>query len=121
MHRVLAISGILVAMLTAGCGGSTSSTSTSAPTSRHGSYRQQVSDCLRNVGYQTRDAGNALRVQRPTGDLIANIQTFPSAKAAARFARGLVGDGRAGGRGVAVFLRDADGAAKRVVAGCLTP
>lgn len=113
---------LAVLLLTTGCGGtSTTSTPATAHSSKSGSYRERVDSCLRNVGYQTRSAGNAMRVERPDGRLIANVQTFKTAKRAHRFADGLVVAGAWGGRGVAVFLRDADSDAKAVVKGCLTP
>jgi hypothetical protein len=84
------------------------------------SYRAQVANCVEDVGFVTRDAGNALRVESPGGDLIANIQTFPSRSKARQFNRDVDVPHAGGGRGVAVWLRDADDAQRRVVADCLT-
>lgn len=121
MVRAIALLALLVF---AGCGSASGSQSTPQPQSASKpaeSYRARVTDCLTNVGYNVSHAGNALRVQRPAGELIANVQTFPTSKAARRFESKLLVDGRGGGRGVAVFLRDADDTAKAVVADCLTP
>ena len=84
-------------------------------------YRAQVADCVEGVGFVTRDAGNALRVETSGGNLIANIQTFPSRPEARQFNRDVGVPHAAGGRGVAVWLRDADDAQRRVIADCLTP
>ena len=43
-------------------------------------YRSDLRDCLDGVGYDTPDAGNAIRVQTPAGTSIANIQTFKTEK-----------------------------------------
>jgi len=85
------------------------------------SYRAQVAECVEEVGFVTRDAGNALRVESPAGNLIANIQTFASRREAARFNADVEVPHAGGGRGVAVWLRDADDTQQRVVADCLTP
>jgi hypothetical protein len=84
-------------------------------------YRAQVADCVEEVGFVTRATGNALRVESPAGNLIANVQTFPSRRAASRFNADVEVPHAAGGRGVAVWLRDADDTQQRVVADCLTP
>lgn len=84
-------------------------------------YREQVADCVDQVGFTTRDAGNALRVESPGGDLIANIQTFPTAAEAEKFNAAVEVDHAGGGKGVAVWLADAEDAEKRVVADCLKP
>jgi hypothetical protein len=85
------------------------------------SYRTQVTECVEEVGFVTRDAGNALRVESPGGTLIANVQTFPSRSEARPFNRDVEVPHTAGGRGVAVWLRDVDDTQQRVVADCLTP
>ena len=84
-------------------------------------YRERVANCVGGVGFDTRNAGNALRVESPGGDRIANIQTFKTAAEARRFHSRLAVEGTHGGRGVAVWQADADDTQKRVVGDCLTP
>lgn len=72
-------------------------------------------------GFTTRDAGNALRVESPGGDLIANIQTFPTVAEAEKFNAAVEVDHAGGGKGVAVWLADAEETEKRVVTDCLKP
>lgn len=106
-------------LATAGCGSEDSPEP--SPDPRPKPYRAQVADCVEEVGFVTRDAGNALRVESPAGNLIANIQTFPSRREAARFNADVEVLHAGGGRGVAVWLRDADDTQQRVVADCLAP
>jgi hypothetical protein len=85
------------------------------------SYRAQVADCVEEVGFVTRAAGNALRVESPGGNLIANIQTFPSRSEARQFNSDVEVPHTGGGRGAAVWLRDSGDTQRRVVADCLIP
>jgi hypothetical protein len=80
-----------------------------------------VADGVEEVGFVTSDAGNALRVESPAGNQIANIQTFHTRREATRFNADVEVPHAGGGRGVAVWLRDADAMQRRVVADCLTP
>jgi hypothetical protein len=110
-------------LLLGGCGDRDEPATTETPPAAETpeSYRAQVSDCVEEVGFVTRDAGNALRVESPGGSLISNIQTFPSRSRAQGFAADVAVAHAYGGRGVAVWLRDADDTERRVVADCLTP
>jgi len=69
----------------------------------------------------TRDAGNALRVESPGGRIVANIQTFGSTAEAAKFSAAVEVPHAAGGKGVAVWLANAGDDDKSLVTGCLTP
>lgn len=84
-------------------------------------YRNEVKDCVEGVAFKTADAGNALRVETPGGQFIANIQTFRSEREAQRFNAQVELDHAYGGKGVAVWLKDADETQRTVVADCLTP
>lgn len=95
--------------------------STTAKPSQPKPYRDRVADCVEDVGFKTRDAGNALRVESPGGSLIANIQTFATAAEARRFDAQVEVPHAYDGQGVAVWLVDADDTQRRVVADCLTP
>lgn len=121
---------LLVVALLAGCGDDappsadrapTATSTTAAKAAPTSGYRSQVARCLQGVGYTTRDAGNALRVESAGGKRIANVQTFATAKAAAAFANQLEVPGASDGKGVAVFFATSDDSARRVVADCLTP
>jgi hypothetical protein len=129
-----------IAVVLVGCGDSGSSTGPSSAPARPpaktasstpaatapkkkatSSYRGAVASCLGDVGYSTRDAGNALRVESAGGRLIANIQTFKTETAAKRFGRGVVVRHATAGQGVAIFLRDAGSSDQSVVTDCLSP
>lgn len=111
---------IVATVLLAGCGGSDTTAAQPTKTAAH-SYRQQVRACVEGLGFDTRPAGNAMRVESPGGRLIANIQIFHTKLAARRFGSRLLVDGNWGGKGVAVWLRDASGDDKATVQDCLTP
>lgn len=116
---------LVVLLATAGCGSSQSGTDEKQgarpQTTRPKSYRAALADCARDVAYTTRNAGNALRIESPGGRLVANVQVFRSASAAQRFEDEVLVEHAYGGRGVAVWLRDANGSDKEVVTDCLTP
>lgn len=84
-------------------------------------YRAAVADCAEGLGYKTRDAGNALRIESPAGHMKANVQTFGSAKAARNFYGQLEVDGAQGDKGVAIWLADAGDSDRAVIQDCLTP
>lgn len=89
---------------------------------RKPSYRVQIAECVEDVGYSTRDAGNALRVESSTGaNLKANVQVFKSKSEAQEFAAQLEVDGTYGGKAVAVWLKDAGDSDRAVIGDCLTP
>jgi hypothetical protein len=117
LRTILTLAAFMLA--TVGCGSEDPGEPPSDP--EPASYRAQVADCVEEVGFVTRNAGAALRVESPGGRLIANVQTFPSRGEAARFNADVEVPHAGGGRGVAVWLRDADDTERRVVADCLTP
>jgi hypothetical protein len=116
---------LAVGLCACGASGSSSPRTTSKTTTsnlgRSKSYRERVADCVGGLGFETRNAGNALRVESPGGRLIANIQTFPSAAEAREFNKQVAVAHGYGGRGVAVWLRDAGADDRATVADCLTP
>jgi hypothetical protein len=88
------------------------------------SYKATVIDCLDELGYSSRKAGNATRVSSPNGSPQANIQFFSSETKALAFAAQLdteMAPAEVGKKGVIIFypgFRVGD-AEKRVMADCL--
>jgi hypothetical protein len=130
---------VVVGVALAGCGSDDSDRGTTAAVSKPAAastapttitaaakpaakpYKQQLVDCLKDVAYATRQAGNVLRVESQGGDLIANIQVFATVRDARRFEDQLEVDHASGGKGTAIFLRDAGGDDRKVITDCLTP
>lgn len=85
-------------------------------------YRQSVAECAEEVLYSTRDAGNALRIESSTGRrILANVQVFESEREANKFEDQLDVPGESGGKGVAIWLKDAEPRDMRIISDCLTP
>jgi hypothetical protein len=108
----------LLPLLLAGCG--TGNAPTGGKLAKPPTYRQQVTGCLDEVLLQHRKAGNALRVETPGGEQVANVLVFPTPRAAREYASRLLVAGVPGGRSVAVWL-GANDDQKAVVRDCLTP
>lgn len=84
-------------------------------------YKDAVKDCLGGVFYEVKPAGNATRVESPMGKMKANVLFFKSKREASDYYADLYVDAGAGGRAVAIWLKDAKDRDRSVITDCLTP